>query len=117
MLDKWSSIATYTVVDARVAIHHNAEAGSCCSLRSVCALSIPLTVGSGKERFYFENPQVCMVYNAGELTLIEYGRDEVLGSCRTEHMNPHLISVRMHQAKRQKDEDVKRVGEATLFCI
>ena len=32
-----------------------------------------------------------MIFNAGELCLIEYGATEVLGSVRTEFMNPHLI--------------------------
>ncbi|KAJ3216179.1 hypothetical protein HDU67_009828 [Dinochytrium kinnereticum] len=53
-------------------------------------IAIPWT-GSGEEKFYFDNPQVCMVFNAGELSLVEYGVNEILGSCRTEHMNPHLI--------------------------
>jgi intraflagellar transport protein 172 len=58
---------------------------------SSCKLSeIPWT-GSGNEKFHFDNAQVCMVFNAGELSLVEYGVNEVLGSCRTEHMNPHLI--------------------------
>lgn len=38
--------------------------------------------GSGRERFFFENPAVCMVFNAGELSLIEYGSSEILGTCR-----------------------------------
>jgi intraflagellar transport protein 172 len=33
-----------------------------------------------------------MVFNAGELSFVEYGVNEILASCRTEHMNPHLIS-------------------------
>ena len=32
-----------------------------------------------------------MIFNAGELSLIEYGANEVLGCVRTEFMNPHLI--------------------------
>ena len=32
-----------------------------------------------------------MVFNAGELSLIEYGQNEVLATVRTEFMNPHLI--------------------------
>lgn len=36
-----------------------------------------------------------MVYNAGELSLVEYGRNEVLGSCRTEHMSRFLVSLRL----------------------
>ena len=49
------------------------------------------------ERFYFDNPSVCLVYRAGEITLIEYGRTEVLGMCRTELMSPHLVSVRIDE--------------------
>lgn len=37
--------------------------------------------------------QVCLVYDAGELSLIEYGQNTILGSARTEHMSPYLISV------------------------
>lgn len=32
-----------------------------------------------------------MVFNAGELTLVEYGKNDILGTVRTEFMNPHLI--------------------------
>jgi intraflagellar transport protein 172 len=37
-----------------------------------------------------------MVFNAGELTLIEYGQNEPLGTCRTEHMKSQLISARLN---------------------
>ena len=40
-----------------------------------------------------------MIFNSGELTMVEYGRNEILGSCRTEHMSPHLISVRLSESK------------------
>lgn len=40
--------------------------------------------GSGNEKFDFSNPGVCMIFNAGELTLVEYGSNEILGVCRTE---------------------------------
>lgn len=49
-----------------------------------------------------------MVFNAGELSLIEYGVNEILGSCRTEQMNPHSISVRLNERKSRVD--VKRVA-------
>ena len=56
-------------------------------------------------------PQVCMIFNSGELTLIEYGRNEILGSCRTEHMSPHLISVRLSESKDHNvAPDVKKVA-------
>ena len=49
-----------------------------------------------------------MIFNAGELTLVEYGVNEILGSCRTEHMNPHSISVRLNERKYK--ENVKKVA-------
>lgn len=34
-----------------------------------------------------------MIFNAGELSLVEYSNNEILGSVRTEFMNPHLIRL------------------------
>lgn len=51
---------------------------------------------------------MCLVFNAGELSLVEYGVNETLGCCRTEHMSPHLISVRLNE--RKTEEDTKRVA-------
>eukprot|EP00906_Rhabdomonas_costata_P032028 RCo045161 len=53
---------------------------------------------TGQERFLFDNPQVGMFHYAGELALVEYGHNEVLGSCRTEYVSPHLLSVRLTEA-------------------
>jgi intraflagellar transport protein 172 len=38
-----------------------------------------------------------MVFNAGELSLIEYGIQSILASVRTQFTNPHLISVRVNE--------------------
>lgn len=56
-----------------------------------------VSTGSKQERFYFENPNVCLIFNAGELSLVEYGDSFILGSVRTEFVNPHLISVRLNE--------------------
>lgn len=32
-----------------------------------------------------------MIFNAGELSLVEYGSNDILGSVRTEFMSPHLV--------------------------
>ncbi|XP_056632969.1 intraflagellar transport protein 172 homolog [Diorhabda sublineata] len=55
------------------------------------------------EKFYFENSNVCLVFNSGELTLIEYGDNDVLCSVRTEFANPHLISVRLNERNSTTD--------------
>jgi intraflagellar transport protein 172 len=54
-------------------------------------------VSNGSEKFFFDNESACMAYNVGELTIVQYGSNEVLGSCRTEHMSPHLISLRINE--------------------
>lgn len=64
----------------------------------------------GNEKFFFENENVCMIFNAGELTLVEYGHSEVLGTVRTEFMNPHLISVRLNERKQRGIEDNKKLA-------
>ncbi|XP_064196298.1 intraflagellar transport protein 172 homolog [Anguilla rostrata] len=64
----------------------------------------------GNEKFFFENETVCMIFNAGELTLVEYGNNEILGSVRTEFMNPHLISVRLNERKQRGVEDNKKLA-------
>ncbi|XP_044261133.1 intraflagellar transport protein 172 homolog [Tribolium madens] len=58
---------------------------------------VPWNNSGRHEKFYFDYPTVCLVFNAGELTLIEYGDDQVLCSVRTEFANPHLISVRLNE--------------------
>ncbi|XP_062822761.1 intraflagellar transport protein 172 homolog isoform X1 [Anolis carolinensis] len=64
----------------------------------------------GNEKFFFENENVCMIFNAGELTLVEYGNNEILGSVRTEFMNPHLISVRINERRQRGSEENKRLA-------
>lgn len=58
---------------------------------------------TGKERFDFSNPQVCMVFTSGELVLIEYGRNTLLGTCRTEERNSRRISVRIYDTAVKED--------------
>ena len=71
---------------------------------------IPWANSGGNEKYYFENANVCMIFNAGELSLVEYGKNEILGSVRTEFMNPHLISVRINERKVRGAEEVKRLA-------
>jgi len=54
---------------------------------------------TGTEKFIFDNETVCVIYYAGELTLVAYGRNEILGVCRTEHVHPTLLSVVAQQVR------------------
>uniref|UniRef100_A0A2K5EYN7 Intraflagellar transport protein 172 homolog n=1 Tax=Aotus nancymaae TaxID=37293 RepID=A0A2K5EYN7_AOTNA len=64
----------------------------------------------GNEKYFFENESVCMIFNAGELTLVEYGNNDTLGSVRTEFMNPRLISVRINERCQRGTEDNKKLA-------
>lgn len=52
---------------------------------------------TNKEKFAFDYDKICLISNQGELTIVEYGRNEILGSFRTEHVSQHLISVRNNE--------------------
>ncbi|XP_063226619.1 intraflagellar transport protein 172 homolog isoform X1 [Bacillus rossius redtenbacheri] len=84
-------------------------------------LSEVLWAGSGShERFYFDNPSVCLVFNAGELSLVEYGDNHILGSVRTEFMNPHQISVRLNERRLNPNEENKKLAyllDLKTICI
>ncbi|KAM5126276.1 intraflagellar transport protein 172 homolog [Mantella aurantiaca] len=64
----------------------------------------------GNEKFFFENENVCMIFNAGELALVEYGSNGILRTVRTEFMNPHLISARLNERKQRGVEDNKKLA-------
>ncbi|NXP39291.1 IF172 protein, partial [Leiothrix lutea] len=64
----------------------------------------------GNEKFFFDNENVCMIFNAGELTLVEYGSHDILGSVRTEFMNPHLVSVRINERQQRGVDENKRLA-------
>lgn len=49
---------------------------------------IPWTETEDKEKFYFENQMVCMIFNQGEMTLVEYGKDDVMGTFRYPSLYP-----------------------------
>ncbi|RLV86206.1 hypothetical protein DV515_00015928 [Chloebia gouldiae] len=64
----------------------------------------------GNEKFFFDNENVCMIFNAGELTLVEYGSNDILGSVRTEFVNPHLVSVRINGRQQRGVDENKRLA-------
>ncbi|XP_037908543.1 intraflagellar transport protein 172 homolog isoform X1 [Hermetia illucens] len=74
-----------------------------CDLTRNLTSEVPWTTTGRQERFYFENPNVCLIFNAGELSLVEYGENSILGSVRTEFVNPHVISVRLNERGNSSD--------------
>ena len=65
-----------------------------------CKLSELMWRGSGNEKFDFSNPNVCMIFNAGELSIAEYGLNEIIGTARTEHLHPNMISTRLNYSEK-----------------
>mmetsp|Transcript_10682 Transcript_10682/g.13871 ORF Transcript_10682/g.13871 Transcript_10682/m.13871 type:complete len:1746 (-) Transcript_10682:405-5642(-) len=65
---------------------------------------------SGGQKFILENPAVCLVYQAGELSLIEYGKNDILGAVRTDYISAHLISVVVAEKKPTEQEQSPTIG-------
>ncbi len=53
--------------------------------------------GNGSEKYIFENASACIIYFAGEATIVEYGMDEILGAIRTSFVNAHVLSLRVNE--------------------
>jgi intraflagellar transport protein 172 len=53
--------------------------------------------GNGSEKFIFDNPSAAIIYYAGEVSLVEYGVNEILSSIRTSFTNSHVLSVRINE--------------------
>lgn len=74
-----------------------------------CKLSEVQWNSTGKEKFYFENPNICLVYNgAGDFYMIEYGLNDVTGSFRTDFISSALISVRILFPQEEEIEETRR---------
>ncbi|CAG9087783.1 unnamed protein product [Plutella xylostella] len=58
--------------------------------------------GSG-QRIYAAVGGACLLHRAGELSVVEYGLDRVLHTVRTERVNPHVLSVRINEARAHDD--------------
>ncbi|KAF8563376.1 Intraflagellar transport protein [Paragonimus westermani] len=63
-----------------------------------------------KAKFYFGHSNLCIIFGVGELVLIEYGVNEILGSVRTEFTNPYLISVRVNERHVGNGQACKKIA-------
>jgi intraflagellar transport protein 172 len=61
--------------------------------------------GGGNEKYIFENPNACIIYFAGEASVIEFGEDEPLGSVRTAFTSSHVLSLRINERKAKASAD------------
>ncbi|XP_043070065.1 intraflagellar transport protein 172 homolog [Drosophila bipectinata] len=89
-----------------------------CDLTRNLSSEVPWTASGHHERFYFENPNVCLVFNVGELSLVEYGDNCILGSVRTEFVNPHVISVRLNErGNARENKKLAFLLDAKTICV
>jgi intraflagellar transport protein 172 len=88
--------------------------------------------GNGTEKYIFENASACIIYFAGEATIVEYGMDDILGAIRTSFVNAHVLSLRVNErppkvdpqdrfnANNSQPPDNKKVAyllDAQTICI
>eukprot|EP00605_Chrysophyceae_sp_TOSAG23-4_P002142 GSChrysophyteH1.ASY1.ANO1.2369.1 assembled CDS len=74
--------------------------------------------GNGSEKFIFDNPSAAIIYYAGEVSLVEYGVNEILSSIRTTHTNGHVLSVRINERPpRSQDVDINPDGNKKVAFL
>ncbi|XP_054716571.1 intraflagellar transport protein 172 homolog [Uloborus diversus] len=87
----------------RYVISHTLQTLILCDMAANLISEVPWNGVGENVKFFFDFENVCIVFNVGELSLIEYGSNVILGSVRTEFMNPHLISVRINERNGKND--------------
>jgi len=103
-------IAKINIYQQRYLVAHTVESLMLGDMHTCRLSEIPWHHTNKKdEKFNFENPNVCMIFKAGEMSLVEYGQNEILGCARTEHTSAHLISVRIFQAV-EDNRDVRVIA-------
>jgi intraflagellar transport protein 172 len=90
-------ITKINIFQDRFVVAHTASTLLVGDLESLKLSEVQWAGGGGAEKFVFDNPAVAMVHRAGELSLIEYGSNDVLGSVRTDYTSGHLLSVRINE--------------------
>lgn len=58
--------------------------------------------GSGQEQFFFDSEQICWIHNAGEVTVVEFGSNELAGTFRSEYIKRRLVSAVVKTGKNAK---------------
>lgn len=61
--------------------------------------------GNGSEKYIFDNAAACIIYFAGEASIVEYGMDEILGAVRTSFVSSHVLSLRINERPTRGDQD------------
>ena len=55
--------------------------------------------GGGNEKFDLTNQNVCLIFNAGEVSVIEFGKNDILCTFRTGYFSPSQVSAKLKYAK------------------
>ncbi|CAJ0935257.1 unnamed protein product, partial [Mesorhabditis belari] len=72
----------------------------------------------GHEKFYFDYPNVAVIVNAGEVTVVEYGKDGALGWVRTELGSKHLLSLQVNEnAKGVVMKKIAYLADPTTIAV
>lgn len=112
------------IYQSRFVIAHTSDTLLLGDLETLKVSEIPWRGIELGEKFIFDNPSACIIHCAGELSIIEYGIDDILGTVRTSFISSHVISLRINERKRkvshQADADNKKIAfllDAQTVCI
>lgn len=104
----------------RYVVAHTSDTILLGDLQTLKVSEIPWRNGAG-EKYIFDNPNACVIHSAGELFVVEYGIDDVLGSVRTSFTSSHVVSLRINERiKKATQGENKKIGfllDAQTVCV
>ncbi|KAJ7524123.1 hypothetical protein O6H91_18G078900 [Diphasiastrum complanatum] len=110
-----SEIIKINIYNDQYLIAHTSETLLLGNLES-CKISEVHWHGRGNEKFIIDDPLVCGIYSVGELYLVEYGCNKILGTCQTIFLSPFLISLRVNNLQSTLI-DARQVGNKKVAYL
>lgn len=72
---------------------------------------------TGEEKYDFNNCNTCLVYVNGEIAVIEFSNNEIVGYFRTEFSHPNLVSAKVLSGKNQNVKLIAYLVDTTTIAI
>lgn len=89
------------IYQSRFVIAHTSDTLLLGDLETLKVSEIPWRGVELGEKFIFDNPSACVIHCTDELSIVEYGIDDILGTIRTSFVSSHVISLRINERKKK----------------
>jgi intraflagellar transport protein 172 len=105
------------IYQSRFVIAHTSDTLLLGDLETLKVSEIPWRGVELGEKFIFDNPSACVIHCTGELSIVEYGIDDILGTIRTSFVSSHVISLRINERNKKIANHAETENKKIAFLL